>query len=586
MSEKRFRLTHKCNLRQEDWKYIVDISPHAAWYQKCWFKFREFCTVYKNVESSTRFRSNRSLLKEKLRHLKEKKYSFIIHPFSRFVKCQKLIMLVVWFILFLFDPFLGTFYVEKYVTEEKDTSFVFYCFWWIVNLLVAADSLVRFFTGYMFYKTEEVVLEFRKIFKNYIKTYFFIDSIPLITSLILETILNKLPIKTQVLIIQIKMIRLLRLPSLIYNLRIFLKMFNLKDTVCTFVYIGIIAIFLLHWWTCLVALIPITRRLYHLPATSWVQTYKDNLKFLNFLDWNIKTKSYVNEYITHMQMVLCHFYGAGKGDYTINDAFEHIIFSLILISGLIFNIMILANILQTFGTVNISEAKFEEFDYQTQEYMIKSRFSHKLKRRVNKYLDYKYAKTFFHEDKILNTLSEHLRMEVLLYSCKNLIENVQIFRGLSRSAVGCILALLKQEIYLSKDTVMSTDKDKGKLFFVLYGTCLVQMLGGQEFGHIEDGHQVGELTFFENQTHVRVIYKVVAAETSEIYSLEEKDLRYCCVRYPEIEQKLLSMFDQDQIRLYQQISLVEPAYSDVDVGDILTELREGRIISRGRKRNE
>ncbi|EFA04831.1 potassium voltage-gated channel subfamily H member 2 [Tribolium castaneum] len=586
MAEKHFRLTHKCNLQQDKWKYIVDISPHATWYEKCWFKFREFCTVYKSAESSTRFRSNRSLLKEKLRHLKGKQYRFVIHPFSRFVKCEELIMLVVWFIIFLFDPFLGSFFVKKYVGEENSTSLVFYIFWWVVNILVAVDTFVRFFTGYMFYKTEEIVLEMGKIFKNYIRTYFFIDAIPLITSLILQVNMKKIPVRTQVLVIQIKMLRLFRLPSLIYNLRLLLKILNVKDTVCTFVYIGLIAVLLLHWWTCLVALIPITRQLYNLPATSWVQGYREELEFLKIFDSKIKNQSYVSDYLTHMQMVLCHFYGAGKGAYAVNDPFERIIFSLILISGLVFSILTLANVLQTFGTVNISEAKFEEFHYQTQEYMTKSRFSHKLRRRVNKYLDYKYAKRFFHEDKILNTLSEHLRMEVLLYSCKNLVEHVQIFRGLSRSAVGCILALLKQEIYLPKDTVMSTDKDGGKLFFVLYGTCLVNMLGGQEFGHIEDGHQVGEISFFESLPNVRVIYKVVAAETSEVYCLEEKDLHYCCLRYPEIILKLQTIMDQDQTRLFQQISLVEPTYSDVDVADILTELREGRIISRGRKRNE
>ncbi|KAH0814090.1 hypothetical protein GEV33_008701 [Tenebrio molitor] len=248
-------------------------------------------------------------------------------------------------------------------------------------------------------------------------------------------------IEKQILIFQLKYIRFVRLKTLLLNFDICLKLLELKDAIRIISKIALVTVLVAHWWTCFLALIPIVRDVYGIPSNdSWLVPRG---RYFEMLALNVETELHTtfsdnmySHYAEHLEMVLCHFYGAGVGYYKTEDAVEMFTMSLILVTGLIFNIMSIAYVLQLFGTANISETKFDELLVQTKYYMHRNRFPGRLRRRVLTYYSFKFNQKFFSEQKILDTLSEHLRMEILLYSCRNLVENVQIFKGLSKAAVG------------------------------------------------------------------------------------------------------------------------------------------------------
>ncbi|XP_068901268.1 potassium/sodium hyperpolarization-activated cyclic nucleotide-gated channel 1-like [Tenebrio molitor] len=526
-----------------------------------------------------------AMRKEKQRHLNTRNFKYVIHPLSKLLVCKRIVMIFAWFSIFVADPFLGTFHAKTYLTAQTRINIFVEVIMGFINLILLVDVVIRFFTGYIVPKTREIVLDQRRVLKHYITGYLFVDTFPGLVSLFL-CLFRYMSIEKQILIFQLKYIRFVRLKTLLLNFDICLKLLELKDAIRIISKIALVTVLVAHWWTCFLGLIPIVRDVYGIPSNdSWLVPRG---RYFEMLALNVETELHTtfsdnmySHYAEHLEMVLCHFYGAGVGYYKTEDAVEMFTMSLILVTGLIFNIMSIAYVLQLFGSANISETKFDELLVQTKYYMHRNRFPGRLRRRVLTYYSFKFNQKFFSEQKILDTLSEHLRMEILLYSCRNLVENVQIFKGLSKAAVGSLLALLHQEIYLPKDQIMSSEGDKGKLFFVLYGTCGLQALPAKELTHIEDGDHFGDVGLIRN-TQIQFYYRVVALEASEVYSLQEEDLHFCCSNHPEIVHKLFTIARAKEKVYAQMMGFRDDPY---DSSDILQQLRNGKILMRGMRRH-
>ena len=539
-----------------------------------------------------------TLLKEKKRHLLTKQYVYIIHPFSRFVRYRQMFMFVVLFLSMWIDPYLGSFYAKVYFNPERGRIPVDG-----IELLLAIcytiDLTVCFFIGYDVEKTRQVVLQQKMIAKRYLRTLFFFDFIPLLHAYIAFFFRGYISAEIQVLIYTMKNLRIVRLYTMTQNFMTVLKRLRFKELqrkICAFVLLGCL---FLHFCACHICYLAVTHELSGYDnSDSWLHRLEASravkvqaldtavedpvqLKYLLFIQYY----GTLSDYLEQFQIIASHFVGAGIGNYKTGDESEMMIFSLLLITGLLYWIVMIAHVLQMFGAAKVSESSFEELLMHMTNYMVRNRFPHRLKRRILKYYDIKFNKKFFSENAILNTLSDHLRMEVLLYSCRHMVSSVHIFRGLSKAAVGSILALLHHEIYLPGDLVMANDDpmETNKLFFIAYGTCVMQTKAGVEATHIEDGNQFGEIAL-DQRNHISVLYTVQAIEVAEIYYIHEKDFQYCCARYPEIVHKMSGLL-KDKLEQYRRmVSLAEAGTGGFYGADIITELRLKRILHRGIRR--
>jgi CRP-like cAMP-binding protein len=579
------RFKHDCDLPPEYFHYEVN-SPYETRLRKLGHRLTNFITVYQHFDSLQYFRSNCAFRKERRRHLMTLKYKYIIHPFSMFARRKAVAITTLWMVLYFVETFTGSFLAVAF--HNRDLVIV-EIFLMVMNLGLLLDVITRFFVGYPVERTRVVILDSHAIHKKYLTTYFFFD-LGAIMSYIIFYFGRFMGKRAEIIVFQFHKLRFARIKTLLDNTDMMLASFKVKESKRTCIILGLTAILLLHGFTCIFGLMPVMRQAYDIPYNQSFLYYYDREQGIHdlmeeALHQEVKMPHCIKMYITHMSMVMCHFFGCGTFRSQTKDSTEMLFLSSVLLSGLIFYVYTVAKVLQLFGVVNISEIKYEELNMQVSQYMVKKNFPRDLKKRINKYYDYKFNKKFFSEQRILDTLTEHLRMEVLLYSCRNLIGEVQIFKGLSKAAVGCVLALLKQEIYIPHDVIMAPDDESGSIYFILYGTCGIKLVSGKEVMHIEDGHHFGDTSDFEKYTKTQILYSVVALEVSEVYKLEKKDIKYCCKTYPEIVYKLEAMA-RNKAKRYNAVFSMRGDEDDETTGDILDELRRGSILHPGIKRQE
>ncbi|EFA05554.1 Potassium/sodium hyperpolarization-activated cyclic nucleotide-gated channel 2-like Protein [Tribolium castaneum] len=567
------RFVHSCELSQIDEKSKIH-SPYDTCFQSFCHGLRKCLTIAKNVDSSTYFRSLAAFNREKNRHLLSRKYRRVIHPFSNFARREDLVVSFLWFTIFVVQSYVGSFFNRELLDEKH--AHVYRHVLAFANLLLLCDVVLRFFVGYLIDATRTVILDHKSIVKNYLKTYFIFDFGAGFSFLVFY--IFNLDDRAQLILYELHTLRIVRVRTILKNLDNLLCDFNVRESIRIVVLISFIGFLSLHTLTCAFGLIPVYRKVFQIQyefENSWLSQTDNHSPQTQFESGWEHTHSSLQKYLHHLSMVLCHFVGCAIPKYKTADYLEMLILAWITIFGLIFYVYVVAKVLQLFGVVNISETKFEELKIQSDKYMRRNDFPGDLRKRVNDYYDYKFDKKFFSEQKILDSLSEHLRMEVLLYSCRNLIEEVQIFKGLSRSAIGSVLALLKQEVYVANDVILEPDERTGDIYFILYGTCAIELISGKEVMHIEDGDYFG-IVDMETATDPS---SIVSLEVSEVYKLERKDIKYCCKCFPEIKQKLEKMALHRMRKFNQMMSL--RGVEDETTDDIIDNLRKGRILHRG-----
>ncbi|XP_970324.1 potassium/sodium hyperpolarization-activated cyclic nucleotide-gated channel 2 [Tribolium castaneum] len=584
--EPKNRLKHDCDLRKEYQSSYHVSSPFDPWWKKCLNSFRLQLSVCKNKQSKRYFRSMSSLSNERKRHFSTPRYKNIIHPFSSFNRVKEMTLSVLLYVLFFFESFLGSFLGEEFHMKTRRMYVAKVLF--VVNVILFLDIILRFFVGISNEKTREVILEKRVIAKFYLRSYFIFDLLPIIGFVVFYFT----PIKNlnaKIAIYELHKLRLVRMRTVVDNAFTILKKFKLKDSTQTVVVITISVLLTLHEWSCILSLIYTIRRLHHMSNRgSFVYQYYQRTIRLSqtTVTHNMaeRTNFSFRVYLLYMSIISCHFFGCDTSIYETKRSAEMVVLSLVLINGMMYYIGMVAKVLQMFGVANISENRYEELNWQVNQYMTKKKFPGALKRRIFQYYDYKYGNKFFSEQEILDSLTERLRMEVLLYSCRNLITEVKIFKGLSKSAVGCILALLKQEIYLPGEMIMSAEESSDSIYFILYGTCMIQVIGGKELWHIEDGTEFGDAEKFSEEEKIGFLYQIVALEATEVYELQVTDLAYCCTTYPEITFKMEAMA-RNKARVYNQTFARRTQENDY-LGEILDELNKGNILHHGIKRED
>ncbi|KAJ3650796.1 hypothetical protein Zmor_016875 [Zophobas morio] len=572
----RFSSRHECAFMRDPRLKENSKSPYATLSEKLYLWVINFTTIDMNCVDSSYVRSYAVFMKERQRHLDNPNYRFVIHPFSKFEKSKQLVMAVLWYIALILQSYLGTF-------SEKDLYFrrmvVIPHIVLFLNVVFLLDIAIQFRTGYKEETTKSVILNRRMVTYHYLKTFFFFDFVAAVSYLFFY-FLPTVDKSIQIFLFQLHAARLPRLANFLRKVSELLQEHRVPETVGVPVMLLVTGLTMLHLLTCMCARVGVYQRLYDTSShLSWVHQYK-KIAAKQFFARNIHMKTIdipgYRLYLLYLMVTSCHFFGAGTSIYRTRDNIERFTLSLTLMMGMSFYIYSLAKILQLFGVLNISEMKFESLRMQSESYMVQKSFPRELRKRIFKYYDYKYNNKFFSELDVLGTLSEHLKMEVLLYSCRNLIERVHAFKGLSRSDVGCILALLKQEIFVPGDTLLYSTEDTGCIYFILLGTCGIISIKGKEMAHIEDGDFFGNISPRDDD----ILYSILALEMVEVYKLEPKDLSYCCTTHPTINDKLLRM-EKAKYRRYINLFAQDDEYI---TEDILRELRKKRIVEQGLQR--
>lgn len=570
---------HECDLPHTVDNCMQELSPYLPKYRRWFFTLRKFFILdEQSLKAKRFFRSYASVRAEKRRHILGP-YSKIIHPFSRCVIYKERTVCILWMISLFLDPIRISFFMSC------DSYHYLFKIQWTLDALFILNVILSCFTGYYVPYTKEILLSPKQIIKHRIFSFFIPETIaclPLKEVAVAITGINQRKSRIASLSI-IRCFRFMRLLEMVRHLTEILEDLKVPESLSTLGIVFLMAFYVIHWLGCILYFISICYYTWDgLPLNSWISEHKKGIDSdtLHSLQCAGFSESFLNLYVLAFIRATCHFFGASEGYRPVILSLEKLTCSFVVIVGFTYCMYAMAKVLELFGSVNISESKYEELIHQVAEYVRSKNISDTLKKRLITYYEYKFQKKFFKEEEILSTFSEHLRCEVSLYTCKNVLDRVPLFYGMSRASLGSIVGFMQREIYLPNDVVLKFGDPLLKMFWVSHGTLAVYYgPEGVEILHFEDGDHFADLAITKKGGTAYL--SVVALEITEIFTLRRKDVKHCTIFLKEMSEKVVRV-SRDKSRLYKMLS--EMMKNEESRNRVLADLRKGRILEKERWR--
>lgn len=393
----------------------------------------------------------------------------------------------------------------------------------VFDKFAACDMIVlMFFLGYTNERNKEIILVHRLIALNYLKTFFFTDFLANLSSTICKVLTFDDDTCFTIDVFE-EYVRFIRLYSYLLYAKRVTNFFRTHEVLYEIFCIMILFGFLLHASAC---------SLYLAGTISH--------RVLGYKSWTLQA-NYTSEtptFYKYTESVLeaaSLLYMSGIGCYEAN-VLEQVVKTIIMLFGWIFFAYLL---IKVFAMLDLSHADQTKYTYiieELKEFMIGKRLSDDLRKKLLSYFEYNFDKRYFSEKAITNSLSEHLKYEIKLYHCKNIISNVEIFDGLPRAIVARLIACMKDEIILANEVIYRAGEIANYLYFISEGTVAIYTAKGKELFHLKDQHTFGELAVFMKRTRS---VSVVSIENTHLYVLSAADLQKTLYPHPEIYGRLV-----------------------------------------------
>ncbi|GJQ67837.1 hypothetical protein Trydic_g16601 [Trypoxylus dichotomus] len=179
--------------------------------------------------------------------------------------------------------------------------------------------------------------------------------------------------------------------------------------------------------------------------------------------------------------------------------------------------------------------KYFELQSELRDYMQHKNLPPYLHKRLLEYFEFNYQKRYFREKEILVTISGQLKQEVILHTCRKLVENVDFFRNLPTTLLVRIVTNLQMETFMTNDVILKYDGVGDCMYFIATGTVSIVTKFGREICHLFDGDHFGEIALVT--AHKRIA-TVIAVEPCELYKLDRKDFVQAILPYPDLLLKI------------------------------------------------
>ncbi|XP_015177416.1 PREDICTED: potassium/sodium hyperpolarization-activated cyclic nucleotide-gated channel 1-like [Polistes dominula] len=479
-------------------------------------KFLDYCHSFFMISSTNPnaqryLRSRTSILREKRQHIRKNKE--IIHPFSNFRHYWDILLIIDMTIISLIVPYQASFGISRQTLISKIIKNS-------LLLLCCADMIINLSTGYLDKNQSIIQMKRKKIIKQYMKhgTFFtdLLGSFP--TDVIFVKMWDEYKVTQEV----VSLICVFRL----FSLNVYIgKVTHSKSTLICYHHFFIIFFWLfifLHWITCIFWLVPIA-------TTSMKQ-----LRYPRIDSWIHEIDLwYESEYIQYLFSLMItignclrsRLYESDRQN--MPDLYVIIIAKII---GTLITWFLIARLMQHFKGTNSSKLRYQSAVGQLTKYMHHKQLPRYTQRRIINYYEFRFQRRYFQESDILNALSLQIRQEIIMHSCRKLVENVTFFNNLPMVLLNRIVALLKSEIFLTNDVIVRANELGNCMYFIGSGTVAIYTISGKEVCHLEDGAHFGEIALVMADEHR--VASVVAVEICELYRLDRADFARTIYPYP------------------------------------------------------
>ncbi|GJQ77000.1 hypothetical protein Trydic_g15195 [Trypoxylus dichotomus] len=567
-----YREKHDCQLEVVSLSMLPRLHPNASRFRKLLRRLRVLALVSRsNPKTMFVFKSESSICMERKRQIKYFS-KFVIHPYSFISMVKEITMAVMWFIFFTLDSF-------KIGFLEKETI-AFDALQMIFDLLHSVHVVLCFMTGYHDTNNREIILKPKLLIRRYLITYFLFDLSALIPT---DQFLESKDMYWIGLIIHILVCP--RFITMGQYFRQITMLLNVGDVVHELTLLIIGGFFLTHWFAVLMYAFPNFRYKFYedrYPA-SWTLHAKITRDYTNV--------SLTTRYIQSLHKASALFFGCSRGMWISSLPFEWLIFSVIILCGVLYISYITAVILQLSMTYKMSESMYDEMIYQLFQYTKAKKLPTRLRIRLQLYYEARFREKYFREHTILSTLSEHLRYEIMYCNCSQFIQTAWFFEDVPKAIVGHVIASLNSTILITNEVIFSEDDiDEPKLYFVSSGSAALYTVDGEELTHIEDGDYFGEHAILSKIAGFKVSnvtrsMRVVAAEITELFFLTMSDFAKYFAIYPQAMERIMQVAEiRDNLNI--KILAKRRRVTEFDIFGLLrtSNIFEGRLRKAERER--
>merc|ERR1712032_304321 len=157
--------------------------------------------------------------------------------------------------------------------------------------------------------------------------------------------------------------------------------------------------------------------------------------------------------------------------------------------------------------------------------------------RLSYYMECKYNRKLFNEEKILGQLNPLLVQKLWENKGRKLLDTVEYLKDCEQEFKMILVTKLKLEIYLQGDVVLEMGDPATCMYFIRQGTITVKYADcGIEF-QSKDGNNFGEISLISDKVQTRKA-TVNADSNLQLFSLSRKDFHELLAEYPRSQEAI------------------------------------------------
>lgn len=509
---------HNCDLPNTVQRNKRVVQSNVSFQEKTLINLQDFFTIWINHYLTKKyFRSIRAVYDEKRRHLRGPHW-YIIHPLSKFAFVRDVSFLLTWLFAIYKDTFICGYMADTTMAEKATFRWLAFC----TDPILFVYCLIRFFSGYIDSKTNEIILNPWTIAKRYAKTYFLFDFIGCMPAYSTYTaIFHNADQNIYLLCIihWIPLMKFLRIITVISKLRQFWTKTSDNITVLVTVMLVVLTTYFVHLHSCL---------MYYFIMASISPLSLSKAEFDELEVWR--------KYITTLYLTFTIFAGTST-TIRFKTRFGYIWGSYLYITGYFFKLVTLSWLLSVMTTCATTDYTYELSMQNVHYYADRQVLPNRLRFRMFMYYKNLFGVKLFDEEDIFNSLSPDIQKSLFQRRCKIILSNVPLLNNLTVSAAERIVLQSTTEYYLDGDVISARGSYLDGIYVILHGSVAVIFCDGNEFyKHYSDGDTVGEPVYLTDHHILRVSY--VATEFTQTLLIPLKLLDELVTEFPKFYERI------------------------------------------------
>jgi hypothetical protein len=408
----------------------------------------------------------------------------------------------------------------------------------LISLLFGIDILLTFITER---RIGSVLITDRKtIRQHYLQGFFTVDLLSALPIALLESVgLSLHPV-----VRFLRLLRLLRLARLPHFLRRTGKLITGMNP-------AVFRLFLFFFWTTLAA---------HWLACGWIalggcKEFEAD-KFTQYL----KSLYYI---FTTLGTV-------GYGDITPKTNSQTLYSMFVMILGTGMYGYVVGSVASVIANLDIAKANHAKKMEEVSAFLKYRRISHPLQVRVRGYYEYLWeSRMAYDEGSIVDELPPSLRVELLLFINRGIIEKVPIFADVGEDFIREIVVALKPNVFSPGDIIVRRGELGEEMFFINRGIVEVISEDGQDvYATLTEGQFFGEIALLTKEPRNASIR---CADYCDVYTLDRETFHRLLKHHPEISsrvEQLAKKRSTEQVNKEWQAKLQS---EEMNISDIVDE---------------